>query len=396
MQERERQKGFSGSMCWIFLLLAVTLGILVLPTSANPTPYSLSADSNVYVSNITYYPGAFFTGDSGTVTYQITNGNTNTSMVVNHATVIDPDIRQTSTSYDASSNLGALQTRPFTFSLTTNAGDGDYYPTFSLSFQDGESLHYQGLVQVDNRPLVMTTQDQPDAYTKGMKNTISVQIANPRSDDVNNVIFSVSSNDATLTPSQTYIGDLPSGTMTLINFTVTPNAPTTLDLVVDYDNGDNPHTINSTLPIQFTTDKQQADPVMSNIVITGNGTVYTVNGDSTNAGLSNANGVTVTAISPAIPEDPYQNYVIGTLKPDDFGSFELTFTVPEGTTSIPLQQSFKDSDGNVITSTQDIDLTTAQQASQSNAGPGMLPVLVVAIIVIGAGGYLYLKKIRKQ
>ncbi|ABS55544.1 conserved hypothetical protein [Methanoregula boonei 6A8] len=397
MQERVRQKKFPGSVSGIFLLLAVTLGIFAIPVSAYPTPYSLSADSSVYVSNVTYYPGAFFSGDSGTVTYQVINGNTNTSMVVNHASFSDTDIRLTSGTYDSSQNIGPLQTEPFTFSITTNASDGNYYPTFSLSFQDGESMHYQGLVKVDNRPLVMTIQDQPDAYTQGKKNTISVQIANPRSDDVHNVIFTVSGDGATLTPSQTYIGDLPSGAMTLVNFTVTPNAPTTLNLVVGYDNGDNAHSIDSTLPIQFTTDKQQADPVMSNIVITANGTVYTVNGDSTNAGLLNANGVTITALSPAVPEDPYQNYVIGTLKPDDFGSFELTFSVPEGTKSIPLKQSFKDSDGNVITSTQDIDLTTAQQASQSNAGPGMLPVLVVvAIVVIGAGGYLYMKKNRKQ
>jgi len=397
LQKIIRQTGFPGIMGGIFLLLAITLGILVLPASAYPTPYSLSADSNVYVSNVTYDPGAFFSGDSGTVTYQVTNGNTNTSMVVNHASFMDTDFRLTSGTYDASSNLGPTQTRPFTFSLTTNASDGNYYPTFSLSFQDGETMHYQGLVKVDNRPLVMTIQDQPDAYTAGKKNTICVQIANPRSDDVHNVLFSVAGSDATLTPSQTYIGDLPSGTMTLVNFTVTPNSPTALDLVVDYDNGDNTHSIESILPIAFTTDKQQADPVMSNIVITVNGTVYTVNGDSTNAGLSNANGVTVTALSPAVPEDPYQDYVIGTLKPDDFGSFELTFSVPDGVTSVPIRQSYKDSDGNVLVSTQDINLATAVQTPQGNTGPGMTPVLVIAILAIGAGGYyLYTRKFRKQ
>lgn len=397
MQERVKQKGFPGAVCGIFLILAVTLGILVLPASADPTPYSLSADSNVYVSNVTYYPGAFFSGDSGTVTYQVTNGNTNTSMVVNHASFIDADIQLTSGTYDASSNLGPLQTRPFTFSLTTNAGDGNYYPTFSLSFQDGETMHYQGLVKVDNRPLVMTVQSQPDSFTQGKKETISVQIANPRSDEVHNVIFSVSGDDATLTPSQSYLGDLDAGTMTLVNFTVTPTAPTTLDLTVDYDNGDNPHAIHSTLPIQFTTDKQQADPVMSNIVISVKAGVYTVNGDITNAGLTTANGVTVTSLSPAVAQDPYQNYVIGALKPDDFGSFELTFAAPAGTTTVPLEQSYKDADGNVITSIKNIDLTTAQQTTQNDNGPGMLPILViVAIIVIGAGGYLYMKKIRKQ
>jgi hypothetical protein len=163
---------------------------------------------------------------------------------------------------------------------------------------------------------------------------------------------------------------------------------------VDYDNGDNDHTINTTLPIQFTTDKMQADPVMSNIVVALNNGTYDITGDLTNAGLSNANGVTVTSLSPAVPQEPDRNYVIGTLKPDDFGSFELTFTVPEGTTSVPLQQSFRDSNGNIITSIQNIDLT--QAATQKDSQPSMLPLVVIVIIVLGAGGYLYMKKRKNQ
>ena len=76
---------------------------------------------------------------------------------------------------------------------------------------------------------------------------------------------------------------------------------------VDYDNGDNPHTVNTTLPIPFTTDKQQADPVMSNIVVVLNNGTYDVTGDlATQCRFSTANGVTVTSLSPAIPQDPGQ------------------------------------------------------------------------------------------
>ena len=181
----------------------------------------------------------------------------------------------------------------------------------------------------------------------------------------------------------------------MVNFTVTPDSPTSLFMHVDYDNGDNSHSINTTLPIQFTTDKLQADPVMSNIVIALNNGTYDVTGDVTNAGLSNANGVTVTSLSPAVPHDPEMNYVIGTLKPDDFGSFEVTFTTPDGISSIPLQLSYKDSNGNVIASVQKIDLN--QATSQINTQPSMLPTLaVIFIIVIGVGGYLYMKKRKNQ
>ena len=164
---------------------------------------------------------------------------------------------------------------------------------------------------------------------------------------------------------------------------------------VDYDNGDNSHSINTTLPIQFTTDKMQADPVISNIVTALNNKTYDVTGDITNPGLSNANGVTVTSLSPAVPQEPDRNYVIGHFKPDDFGSFEVTFTAPAGISSIPLQLSYKDSNGNIITSVQNIDLS--QATNQTGSQPSILPALaVILIIVLGVGGYLYVKKRKNQ
>jgi hypothetical protein len=379
----------------ILLFLIVTLGFLVFPASADTTTNLIQAANNVYVSNYTIDPAVLFTGDTATATFYVTNGNANQSVMVSHATFGDDDIHLTSGSYDTNINIGPLQTQSFVFSIGTGKSASTYYPSFSLSFSAGNGMYYRTPVKVDNTPLVMTIADQPDAFTQGVKETISVQIANPRDNDVKNVIFEATGNDVTLTPSKTYIGYLAAGTSTTVNFTSTADEPTTLFMHVDYDNGDNSHTINTTLPIQFTTDKLQADPEMSNIVIALNNGTYDVTGDVTNAGLSNANGVTVTSLSPAVPQEPDRNYVIGTLKPDDFGSFEVTFTAPYGTTSVPLQQSYKDSNGNVITSVQNIDLTlaTTQTASQ----PGMLPALVIVIIIVlGVGGYLYMKKRKNQ
>jgi hypothetical protein len=315
--------------------------------------------------------------------------------MVNHGTFGDNDILLTSSSYNTNVNIGPLQTRSFVFSVGTQKPEGTYYPSFSVSFSAGNGMYYRTPVKVDNTPLVMTIANKPDSFAQGVKETISVQISNPRDNDVKNVIFEATGNDVTLTPSKIYIGHLAAGTSTMVNFTVTPDAPTSLFMHVDYDNGDNSHSINTTLPIQFTTDKLQADPVMSNIVIALNNGTYDVTGDVTNAGLSNANGVTVTSLSPAVPHDPEMNYVIGTLKPDDFGSFEVTFTAPAGISSIPLQLSYKDSNGNVITSVQNIDLN--QATSQMTSQPSMLPTLaVIFIIVLGVGGYLYMKKRKNQ
>jgi len=379
----------------VLLFLLTAVGFLVLPASADTTTNLVQAANNVYVSNYTIDPAVLFTGDTATATFYVTNGNANQSVMVNHAIFGDNDILLTSGSYDTNVNIGPLQTQAFVFSVGTDKSAGTYYPSFSLSFSAGNGMYYRTPVKVDNTPLVMTIADQPDAFIQGVKETICVQISNPRDNDVKNVIFEATGNDVTLTPSKTYIGYLAAGTSTMVNFTSTADDPTTLFLNVDYDNGDNSHSINATLPIQFTTDKLQADPVMSNIVIALNNGTYDVTGDVTNAGLANANGVTVTSLSPAVPHDPEMNYVIGTLKPDDFGSFEVTFTAPDGTTSVPLQQSYKDSNGNVITSVQNIDLTQATQ--QTNTQPSMLPVLaVILIIVLGVGGYFFMKKRKNQ
>jgi LPXTG-motif cell wall-anchored protein len=384
-----------GPTCVVLLFLFISIGFLVLPAGADALTDAVQVANNVYVSNYTIDPAVLFTGDTATATFYVTNGNANQSVMVDHATFGDNDIILTSGTYDTNVNIGPLQTRSFVFSIGTQRPAGTYYPSFSLSFVAGNGMYSRTPVKVDNTPLVMTIANKPDAFTQGVKETISVQVSNPRNNDVKNVIFQAAGDDATLMPSQTYIGYLAAGTSTLVNFTVTPDSPTTLFLNVDYGNGDNDHIINTTLPILFTTDKMQADPVMSNIVIALNNGTYDVTGDVTNAGLSNANGVTVTSGSPAMPQDPQKNYVIGTLKPDDFGSFEVTFTTPASTMSVPLQLTYKDNDGNILTSVQDIDLSKA--TTQTGSQPSMVPSLVIIIIIVlGAGGYLYTKKRKNQ
>ncbi len=112
----------------------------------------------------------------------------------------------------------------------------------------------------------------------------------------------------------------------MCNFTIVPEQPTTLELNVKYSNGDNLHNVAVSQPITFVMDKKDANPIITNVKVTRENGVYDVTGDVTNAGLQTANGVTVTSLSPAVPMDPFRSYIIGALKPDDFGSFEITFS----------------------------------------------------------------------
>jgi hypothetical protein len=365
--------------------------------TAFQTPESIVAAGNVYVSNVTYDPGSFFTNDAGTVTVYVTNGNSDQSVVVNHVTIGDKNIRLTSTPYDSSANIGPLQSKSFVFSVVADAPDGTYYPTFSLSFRDADSLYSRATVQVDNTPLELTIVDKPDAFSQGKKKTIFMQVANPRKNDLRNVILEVSGTGIAATPAKTFIGNLASGAKIPVNFTVTSDQETPLILTVTYNNGNNPQKVRMELPITFGIDKKQANPVISNVLVKSEGGIYHITGDVNNAGLETANTVMVTSLSPAVPQDPYKTYVVGALKPDDFGSFEVTFSA-NSTSSIPIQLSYKDTDGNQYNSVQDVKISAPATNSQNSIPSNLLFPLIAVVIVVGAcigGWYFYVRRNKK-
>jgi len=378
------------ALCLIF---ATGIGTV----TAFQTPESIVAAGNVYVSNMTFDPGSYFSDDAGIVTVYVTNGNSDQSVVVNHVTFGDENIRLTSTPYDSSSNIGPLQTKSFVFSVVADAPDGTYYPTFSLSFRDADSLYARAPVQIDNTPLELTIVEKPDAFTQGKKKTIFMQVANPRKNDLRNVMLEVSGSGVTVTPAKTFIGTLASGAKIPVNISVTPEQETSLMITVTYNNGNNLHKERIDIPIVFGIDKKQANPVMSNVQVKSEGGIYHVTGDVNNAGLETANTVMVTSGSPAVPQDPYKSYVVGALKPDDFGSFEITFSA-NSTSSIPVQLSYKDADGNVYNSIQDVKLTSPVSNSQNSVPSNIVFPLIAIVIVVGAciaGWYFYVRRNKK-
>ncbi len=366
---------------------------------AYATPESIVAAGHVYVSDAVYDPGAFFPGDHGTVTIYVTNGNANQSIVVNHASIGDKNIRLTSNSYETSANIGPLQTQTFIFSVATDAFEGTYYPVFSLGFRDAESLFYPAMVKVDNTPLDLSVVDKPDTFMQGKKKTLNLQVANPRNNNVTSAVLEVTGEGITANPERIFIGEIGSKAKVPVNITITPEKATTVLLTLTYNNGDNPHKKTMEIPLVFGVDKKQADPVMSNVQVKTEAGVYHVTGDVNNAGLETANTVMVTSLAPAVPQDPYKTYVVGALKPDDFGSFEVTFTAVSGNTSIPIQLSYKDADGNIYTSVQDVKISASGLTASQTAGSSsnMLPVAAaIVIVLIFVGGWVYYLKRNKK
>ena len=364
------------------------------------TPESIVAAGKVYISSATYDPAVFFPGDKGTLTVEVTNGNANdTGISVNHATLSsDTAIKSTSRPYDSSSNLGPGQKKTYSFQVIADGSDGTYYPTFSLDFRDADSLYYRTLAKIENTPIVLTIVDKPDTFTQGKKKTIYAQVANPRENTVKNIILEVSGTGITATPSKIFVGELTSGAKVPVNFSVTADQPTTLHFLLNYDNGDNPHSVTMDVPITFGVDKKQANPVISNVKVKNDAGTYHITGDVNNAGLETANTVMVTSLAPAVPQDPYKTYVVGALKPDDFGAFEVTFSATKAD-SVPLQLSYRDADGNVYTSLQDVKISASMTgaAAANNTGLPLIPIIAaVVILAVFIGGWIvYLKKSKK-
>jgi hypothetical protein len=383
------------------LAFIVLVALLAVPALAYSTPESIAAAGKVYVSSIVYDPATFFPGDKGTVTFAVTNGNNDTGVMVKNAVFADVggNFRQLSGTSGFSSTIGPGKTQTFTFTIRADCGEGTYYPFFSLDFRDGNSLNQQAMVQVENLPLELTVVDKPDAFSTGKKKTIYMKVANPRKGPIKNVALAVSGEGIAANPSRTYLGTLESGATIPVNFSVTPEQQTSPILTLDFDNGDKPHTIVSELPLIYGVDKKRATPLMSNIQVKNENGVYHVSGDVNNAGLETANTVTVTSLPPAVPEDPYKIYVVGALKPDDFGSFIVTFSA-RNTTSVPIQLSYKDADGNVYSSQQNVTIPSSwlpSTSGQGGAGSGMLPLAIgIIVVVVFVGGWvLYLKRAKK-
>lgn len=362
--------------------------------SAYETTESIAAASKVYVSCVTFEPAAFFSDDIGTATISVTNGNDALSSVVNHATFGDQNIRVTSAPYDTTTHLGAHQTTPFAFSVRATGSEGTYYPGFSLGFRDANSLHFRATVEIDNRPLEMTITDMPDAFTQGKKKPVYILVSNPRKNDVRNLILDVAGDGITMTSPRIFVGDLAHGASVPVNFSITPDKETTLVLTLTYDNGNNPHRVTKNVSLLFGTDKKMANPVMNNIEVKSDGAVIRLTGDVNNAGLEIAKSVTVSALPPAVPEDPHKVAVVGALKPDDFGSFEVTFTADPFLTTIPVQISYKDAEGNLYSAIQDVRIATVDPGvKKTGETPGVPLIAGILVLVVFIGGiFIYFRK----
>lgn len=377
------------------LILTVILitAVSILPAAAQLEPEMSAAQ--VTVTNVTLNPGVFFEDDIGIVTIEVTNNGVE-SVAIRRATMYGGDITVLSQSYDTTTVIGSQNKMKFTFTVQANMPPGIYYPLFSLDFRDAGYLRYPIQIRVDDQPLTTAILEKPDVFSAGRKDRIDLLIGNPRDNPVTGVVVHYQGEMVDITPSSSFIGNLNSDQSQRVSINVTPEKPTNLNITVEYRNGVNSHSNSQILPINFGQSKTEANPVLTNLVIEFMDGHYVLTGDVYNAGLEVANSVVLTTRGDAVPVDPYRNYVVGSLLPDDFSSFELTFQAGN-ISSVPVAVEYRDIDGNPY---EKVSLITTPTANTTNEpGPGISPLMIaiiaVSVVVIAVAIWYSWKKKEK-
>lgn len=357
-----------------FCILITIAMVFVLPVSA--LEQQQTAGAQVMVTNVSMDPQVFMVGDTGTIAIEVINNGAQ-SVAIRRATMFDEEIIVDSRPYDTMTYLGAGNRMSFTFTVTAPVDEGIYYPTFSMDFRDAGYLRYPVKLQVQDKPLKISVIKKPDVFMDGKKENVEILIGNPRDNAVSGVVVYPSGEGIETTPSSIFIGMIAPDQSQKVSFSITPTKSTDLEIHVDYMNGINSHSEIIRIPVDLGDSKTRAELILSNIQVERSGSEYTLSGDVTNAGLEVANAVVITSGDEVTPLDPYRKYVVGTLQPDDFSGFEITFST-EGAGNVPVVVSYKDNDGKLYTTTTNINIPSVRAGEQET---GDLPITMIAIIL---------------
>ncbi len=336
----------------ILLLLSCITAVNAATISGNTVPVTdpLDAAALVYVSGYEITPAVFYPGETGTVTVHVTNA-ANTSVSVSQPNLMEPHIKVVNQgAFATTASLGPGETMDYHFVITAVGSDGTYFPLFTTSttVYGAKAINAQIMLKIDSTDVRTSVAVKPDTFSVSNKDIVNISVVNPRTADITDVLIVAEADGAEISPGESFVGILKAGTSVQVPFAITPEKATDVTFHVSYHNGDNKHTKDIVLPLIIGDNKKGAEIVVNNIESSNAGNTVTLKGDVTNNGLTDARSVLVTVGSPATPVNPNPVYAIGNLEPDDFSSFEVTYT--QGAPgAVPIIVEYKDSDGNVFT-----------------------------------------------
>ena len=327
----------------------------------------LNAAQLVYISGYEMTPQVFYPGETGTVTVSVCNPS-NTTVAVSQPNLMEPHVKiVNSGAFATATSIGPGETIAYNFVITADGSDGTYFPLFTVSTNayGAQAINSQIKLKIDSADIRASIAAKPDTFSVSKKDTVNVSVINPRDGDITDLLIVPEANGAEISPDESYVGTLKSGSSVQVPFAITPDKATDVTFHVSYQNGDNKHTKDVVLPLNLGDDKTGAQIVVNNIEGSTAGTTNTLKGDVTNNGLTDAKSVLVTVDSPATPVNPNPVYAIGNLAPDDFSSFEVTYT-QKTPGAVPIVVTYKDADGNTFTQR----FTYTATSSGATAGSG--------------------------
>jgi hypothetical protein len=405
------------------------LTLIIAPALGTMDISSSSLAGSLTVTKVTVEPSVLMRGDTAIVTVTVTNTG-DSSVLIREAELFSKELTILSDQiYVSTMTIGPGNSMDLTFTVRADARDGIYYAKLYLNLEN-DSVRYYIPLKIDSTPIDIFILSRPDTFSEGAKDEITLVVGNPRENTLSGVIITPSGEGIKTTQTAIFVGDLDPGKKAEVTFEVTASEEGELSFLVEYRNGINKHAATITIPVQFGSNKLAAKLMMNNIEFFSSGTTYTLSADVTNAGLSDANSIVVTVESPAQPTDPNPVYIVGTLEPDDFSSFELTFTIAPGILSIPVIVQYKDADGNDFEEQYSVNLrggvsnSTASSVSGGTAynpgtsegfrntargglfgmgnGFGQIPFLMIGLILVVVIGLAiawrkgYLSKIKER
>jgi hypothetical protein len=357
--------------CLIVLVLMISSANAATSTTTSDSTSTLSQDaaSQVYVSSVKIDPEVFYPYELGTITVTLTNSGTS-SVGLSNPDILSEKIHiMNKDSWNTMSFIGPGSSLTYSFLVKADPPDGTYFPLFTVGAQNAGSIHYPLLIKVDSADIQASISQQPDNFALSTKDTVTLNIINPRNAVIKNIIVTPAGEGIDVSPSQKYISVLNGQSSVEVPFSVTPNQQSSLNFHISYQNGDNDHTTDLILPITLGDNKKAAIPVVNNVELASSGTSYILTGDVNNAGLTDAKSMIVTVSAPAQSVEPYAQYAIGSLAADDFSSFEITFSSRD-LSSVPLLITWKDNDGNSFNTTKILNLRTTSGSGNTGSVSG--------------------------
>lgn len=364
-------------------------------------------------------PQALMPGDTGTVTVELKN-----MAVTSDVYIKEEDKTFRMNAYVASVNLGGTTDIKVLDGAQTNLGllgPGDYTKvTFNIQADKNisDGLHYLTLevvggsnmysltyripIKIDSRNVNLIVSDMPSTAMQEYS-ILNVNVVNLRPNEIKSVIVQPSGSDITFTPSSAFVGTIAGGNNSTAKLTLNTVSSSignkNLQLYATYYNGDNLHKSNIA---NYTLDVvNRSSLILSGIELTGMGT-YNVKGSINNFGTTDAKNVMLSVIDTknVTPIEPKGKYFVGTLGSDDESSFELSASVINDASSIPVLIEFRNSNNAYTAIKQNISLGSMYSNTNSNSSvnSGLVSFFIFAsIALLAAGvGWLIFKSWKKH